>query len=251
MAPSSIAKTAIVTSFGLWELLRMLFSLKNAAQSNQRLMDGVLREVPFAFVYLDDILVASQSPPGALLTSAKTFHPVVLQWADHKPLTFALSSQTDRSPHQTRHLSFIAEFTTDIQHIKGKFNVVADALSRLNTIGFTADAASSNQLNSLTTDSLGGDCINFHRLAKDQVNSEEMASYRTPNTGLVLKDVDIGSSTLLCTTSMGISRPVLPTLWTRPVFNKIHGLSLSGIRPTQKAISQGFVWHGMKRDIRQ
>ena len=48
--------------FGLWESLRMPFGLKkNAAQSFQRLMDGILRDVPFAFVYLDDILVASPS----------------------------------------------------------------------------------------------------------------------------------------------------------------------------------------------
>ena len=62
MAPSSITKTAIITPFGLWDLLRMPFGLKNAAQSFQRLMDGILRDVPFAFVYLDDILVASHSP---------------------------------------------------------------------------------------------------------------------------------------------------------------------------------------------
>ena len=40
----------------------MPFVLKNAAQSFQRLMDGILRDVPFAFVYLDDILVARHSP---------------------------------------------------------------------------------------------------------------------------------------------------------------------------------------------
>ena len=40
----------------------MPFGLKNAAQSFQRLMDGILRDVSFAFVYLDDILVAIQSP---------------------------------------------------------------------------------------------------------------------------------------------------------------------------------------------
>ncbi|RUS85586.1 hypothetical protein EGW08_006669 [Elysia chlorotica] len=61
MAPSSIPKTAVVTPFGLWEFLRMPFGLKNAAQSFQRLMDGILRDIPFAFVYLDDILVASRS----------------------------------------------------------------------------------------------------------------------------------------------------------------------------------------------
>ncbi|GFR58809.1 Pol polyprotein [Elysia marginata] len=61
MAPSSIPKTAVVTPFGLWEFLRMPFGLKNTAQSFQRLMDGVLRDISFAFVYLDDILVASHS----------------------------------------------------------------------------------------------------------------------------------------------------------------------------------------------
>jgi len=40
----------------------MPFGLKNSAQSFQRLMDGVLRDVPFVFVYLDDILIASKSP---------------------------------------------------------------------------------------------------------------------------------------------------------------------------------------------
>ena len=39
----------------------MPFGLKNAGQAFQRMMDGILRDIPFAFVYLDDILVASKS----------------------------------------------------------------------------------------------------------------------------------------------------------------------------------------------
>ena len=39
----------------------MPFGLKNAAQTFQRLMDSVLRDLPFLFVYLDDILIASAS----------------------------------------------------------------------------------------------------------------------------------------------------------------------------------------------
>ena len=39
----------------------MPFGLGNAAQTFQRLMDSALREMPFVFVYLDDILVASSS----------------------------------------------------------------------------------------------------------------------------------------------------------------------------------------------
>ena len=62
MAEDSIAKTAIATSFGLWEFLRMPFGLKNAAQTFQRLMDSIFQHLDFVFVYLDDILVASKAP---------------------------------------------------------------------------------------------------------------------------------------------------------------------------------------------
>ena len=51
-------------------------------------------------------------------------------FTDHKPLTFALSSTRFRSPRQSRHLSFVSEFTNDIQHVSGSSNVVAEALSR-------------------------------------------------------------------------------------------------------------------------
>ncbi|GFR58209.1 Pol polyprotein [Elysia marginata] len=157
-------------------------------------------------------------------------------FTDHKPLTTVLSSHIDRSPRQTRHLSFISEFTSDIRHIKGKFNVVADALSRINSVG---------------KDDQHKECINFEKLAPAQEASDEMASYHTATMGLVLKDIDIGPSTLLCDISMEKSRPVLPTSWTRSIFNKIQGLSHSGIKPTQKAIAQRFVWNGMKLDIRR
>ena len=61
MAQEDIKKTAIITPFGLFKYLRMPFGMKNSAQAFQRLMDQTFKDVPCAFVYLDDILVASRN----------------------------------------------------------------------------------------------------------------------------------------------------------------------------------------------
>ena len=45
MALEDIAKTAIITLFGLYKYLRMPFGLMSAAQTFQRLMDTVFQNV--------------------------------------------------------------------------------------------------------------------------------------------------------------------------------------------------------------
>jgi Reverse transcriptase (RNA-dependent DNA polymerase)/RNase H-like domain found in reverse transcriptase len=59
--PKDVAKTVIITPFGMFEFLFMPFGFKNAAQTFQRLMDHLLQGLPFVFIFLDDILVASPS----------------------------------------------------------------------------------------------------------------------------------------------------------------------------------------------
>jgi hypothetical protein len=61
MAAQDIAKTAIITPFGVFEYLFMPFGLRNAAQTFQRFMDSLLKHPPFVFCYLDDIIIASNS----------------------------------------------------------------------------------------------------------------------------------------------------------------------------------------------
>src|SRR5215470_8795448 len=59
MHPDSIPATAIITTFGKFEYLRMGFGMRNASQTFQRFMDDLLRDLPFCFVFIDDILIAS------------------------------------------------------------------------------------------------------------------------------------------------------------------------------------------------
>lgn len=61
MAPEDIPKTAIITPFGLFEFTRMNFGLRNAAQDFQRLINNMLKDLDFAFAYLDDVIISSES----------------------------------------------------------------------------------------------------------------------------------------------------------------------------------------------
>jgi cleavage and polyadenylation specificity factor subunit 1 len=56
-------------------------------------------------------------------------------FTDHKSQIFAFNQKRDKySPRQFKHLDFISQFTTDIRHISGQENIVADALSRIEAI---------------------------------------------------------------------------------------------------------------------
>ena len=86
MRPVDIMKTAIVTPFGLFEFLRLPFGLRNAAQTFQRMMDQIFGDLPFCFVYLDDVLVFSKD-----LQSHQDHLQDVLQLCRDHGLTINLS----------------------------------------------------------------------------------------------------------------------------------------------------------------
>jgi cleavage and polyadenylation specificity factor subunit 1 len=56
-------------------------------------------------------------------------------FTDHKPITYAFQQKRDKcSPRQFNRLDFVSQFTTDIRHISGRENVVADVLSRVESV---------------------------------------------------------------------------------------------------------------------
>ena len=94
-------------------------------------------------------------------------------YTDHKPLTFALSSKTDKySPRTFRHLDYISQFTSDIKHIPGTENVPADTLSRQpicsiskpNSIDLNAIGQDQPSLDSLDLTSDEYSCCKFSQL---------------------------------------------------------------------------------------
>ena len=149
-----------------------------------------------------------------------------------------MSKHTDPlTTRQQRHLSYISEFTTDLQHISGKDNVVADCLSRT--------SVSAPLINDV---SLGVDILN---MAKEQKNCADIQRLRTCDTGLQLKAIPITEQgpTILCDVSTGQPRPLVALPNRRTVFDTLHGLSHPGTRATKRLITAKYVWPGMNKDI--
>ena len=159
---------------------------------------------------------------------------------DHKPLTFALNTRSDRhSPRQARQLDYISQFTSTIRHVHGSDNVVADALSRIET-----NALLSGQ----------PPTVDFAAMAQTQAADPQIRALQSsPLSTLVVEAIPLPHSSipLYCDTSTGKQRPLVPPAWRRTVFDSLHGLSHPGIRATQKLITARFVWPGINADVRR
>lgn len=60
-----------------------------------------------------------------------------------------------------------------------------------------------------------------------------------------------GKETLLCDTSTGSDRSIMPKYYRRNVFNALHKLSHPGDRATIKLIAKQFCWPDMNIDVRE
>nr|VZI18007.1 unnamed protein product [Spirometra erinaceieuropaei] len=135
-----------------------------------------------------------------------------------QPLAFfskKLLQVTSLFPHPRKvvHLDYIAQFATDIRHIDGTKNEVADMLSRR--------SLSSLQL------SHGIDlCVMAAEQQRVGCPGHESAS------GLLTQDVPptTGSGAILCDVSTPFHRPFVPASMRRAVFRTLQGLSHTGIR---------------------
>ena len=81
-----IPKTAFTSPFGKYEYVKVPFGLAQAPAYFQELMTGVLKDLPFAMAYLDDIIIYS-STPEAHLQHVKT----VFEKLHHAKLSMKLS----------------------------------------------------------------------------------------------------------------------------------------------------------------
>jgi hypothetical protein len=103
--PRDIEKTAFTVENGHYEFLKLLFGLKNAPASFQRIMDNILREFlgKNCVIYLDDILVYSTSLQE---------HIEVLDKIFKKLQTFNLKVQLDKCDFLKKETSYLGHVIT-------------------------------------------------------------------------------------------------------------------------------------------
>ena len=130
-------------------------------------------------------------------------------------------------------MEYISQYSTDIRHVAGADNAVADALSRA----------------AIEEVRLG---VDFGKMAELQQQDAETMAYRTAVTALRWEDiaVDDGQRKLLCDVSTGVPRPLVPAAMRREVFDVVHGLSHPGTSATVRIMTSKFVWHGIAKDVR-
>ena len=160
---------------------------------------------------------------------------------DHKPLIQKFYSNIRfLTPRQERQFNFISQFTNKLEHISGKLNFVADALSRPATLA---------QVHALVPPSSG---INYKDLVMVQSRDPDISQLRRDNTtSLILDEVllDETADPLVCDISTSRRRPIVPDILRYHIFSHYHGLAHPGVRISIKLVSRVFVWPSMRRDI--
>ena len=154
-------------------------------------------------------------------------------FTDHRPMVTAMTKQTEaQSPRQARHLSFISEFTTDIQYIKGSDNDLADFLSRLNT-----------------DKHLSVNAVNFADMATAQKSEkwiQRMIKVRP-------KDVKLTQSPyfdeqVYCDIRHNNVRPLVPVAFRQQCIELTHQITHPGAKKTAKMVGHRYVWPGLRKD---
>jgi hypothetical protein len=189
---------------------------------------------------------------------------------DQKPLTTAINRASDPwTAWQCRQLAYVAEYTSDIRHIAGTSNVVADALSRPPVPPSPSPAAAcvkapsgsqaaaqregkSNPSSSSAVASVVAHAplgsVDYAVMAAAQGSCPEVQTVAASQ-ALQVRRLWIHGADVLCDVSTGVARPLVPAAFRSAVFAAIHGLAHPGIRATRRLVSSRFVWRGCAADV--
>lgn len=228
--PNTGAKLALVTDASDTAIGAVLQQLKNGTWEPLAFFSRKLSPTHQKYSPYDRELLA-------IYEAIKYFRHMVearefVIYTDHKPICYAFHTRKENCPpRQFRHLDYISQFTTDIRHISGKDNIVADALTRVEEIVQP---------------------INYNELAESQSSDQELKQHLHGKTSLSLKKIALpGIDTeLYCDDKGKTPRPYVTKEFRRQVFDSLHSLSHPGANASAKLVAERYVWPEIRKDCR-
>ena len=153
---------------------------------------------------------------------------------DHEPLIYVFSQNTEKiHQRQQRQIALTSQFTTDIKFQPGSDNIVADSLSRVDSVRVPTE-------------------FSLLELAQAQTDDDELKSLITdPKCSLNIRKIQWGPehTSVYCDLTGETLRPVIPSPLRERVFNLFHSPAHPSARVTDRVIRKRYVWPSMRRDI--
>lgn len=165
-------------------------------------------------------------------------------YVDNEALFAALSKPKEQSAYTLRRMIYISQFTDEIRLVKGKDNVVADALSRAESY-----APKTADINSL--------------LLKPQVDFGALVQAQSTDAALVARKEDehvkrkpkkIGDTThqvWVYETNAHHDLFYVPESQVKDVLKACHSLYHPGVKGTAREIAKQYYWPTLKRDVKR
>lgn len=179
----------------------------------------------------------------AIYQAIRHFHHILdgrnfTVYTDQKPLIYAFHQKSDKAnPRQIRQLDYIGQYSTDIRHIDGKDNFVADMLSRISQISTQPLTVSPEEIR--------------EEQMKDQELQRILDNDATQN---ILHKINIPGSNhyIFCQVQPNKNpRPFIPAPLRHRIIQQIHNTAHPGRKNTAHLLATRFFWQGIKKNAEE
>lgn len=155
---------------------------------------------------------------------------------DHRPLLEMFKTKKRiKLEKRSRYIEYISQFSTDIKHISGVSNIIADALSRPQI------------------DAISHPAVTLDMIATLQVQDEEILQigkngYQEHQIRNIF--IEDSNKSILCSFFNNVNRPLIPKILRYRLFEQVHGVAHFGTNSTLRLLRSKYYWPKMTADIR-